>query len=65
MKKKFDVMVQKSEQNIVVAVFKDAIFSDFSLIFHKRVATRMCVRRLETSGSALERINTEVFTKKF
>ena len=30
MKKKFDVLVQKSEENIVVAVFKDGIFSDFS-----------------------------------
>ena len=44
-------------------MFQKHLKPRFSLIFHERVATRLCVSRLETSGSALERFNTEVFEK--
>ena len=46
-------------------MFQMHLKSRFSLIFHERVATRACVRRLETPGSGLEKFNTEVSKKKF
>ena len=41
------------------------LFLAFLRLFFTKGATRTCVSRLETSESALEMFNTEVFEQKF
>ena len=44
--------------------FQTSAKSTFWPVFHKMVVIRMCVGRLETSESALERFNAVLFEKK-